>query len=356
VGQRAGAASTRVDSSKRALGGAAGASGLTRRRSLGLALVAGVVAAACSPQQLAEERGAKRRLSVATGGTGGVYYPYGGGVAKIISESVRNVEATAEVTSASVDNLKFLRDGKADIAFTLADTLDDAYKGEAAFKEFGKVPAHALAVLYANYTHVVTLADKGIDRIADLKNKVVSTGSAGSGTEVIAFRMLEAAGLKPASDVQKQGLGVAQSVDALKDGKIDAFFWSGGLPTAAVLDLANTPRLKIKLLPNDDVLPALQKQYGANLYYKIDVPKTAYPGLDADVPVVGVANVLVVHEKMSEALAYDVTRVLFDKQAELVAIHPEAKKLTLESAVVGSPVPFHRGAIRYYREKKVWKG
>ena len=304
---------------------------------------------------MAEERGAKRRISVATGGTGGVYYVYGGGLAKVIGEGVPNVEATAEVTSASVDNLKFLRDGKADLAFTLADSLDDAAKGTAAFKEFGKVPAQALAALYTNFTHVVTLADKGIARVSDLKGKVVSTGAAGSGTEVIAFRVLEAAGINPQTDIQKQGLGAAPSVEALKDGKIDAFFWSGGLPTAAVLDLANTPRLKLALLPNEDILPALQKQYGAALYYRATVPRATYPGLDGDVPVVGVTNLLVVNEKMTEGTAYDLTRVLFDKQPELAAIHPEAKNLSLQKAIEGSPVPFHKGAIRYYREQKVWK-
>jgi TRAP transporter TAXI family solute receptor len=340
---------------------------LSRRRFLRAVGITGVVlatsagtlgtlaATACSPQQLAAERGAPQRLSVATGGTGGVYYPYGGGVAKVISENVRNAQATAEVTSASVDNMKFLRDGKADVAFTLADTLDDAYKGQDLFKDFGKVPANALAVLYTNYTHVVTLADKGIGRIADLKGKTVSTGSAGSGTEVIAFRVLEAAGINPATDIQKQSLGAAPSVDALKDGKIDAFFWSGGLPTAAVLDLANTPRVQMKLLSNEDVLPALQQRYGASLYYRVVVPRSAYPGMDADVPVVGVANVLVVNEKMPEAVAYDITKVLFDKQPELEAIHPEAKNLTLETATVGSPVPFHKGAIKYYRERNAWK-
>jgi TRAP transporter TAXI family solute receptor len=330
----------------------------TRTRRSALGIVAGgaaLLGAACSPQQVAEERGATRRISVATGGTGGVYYVYGGGLAKVIGESVPNVEATAEVTSASVDNLKFLRDGKADLAFTLADSLDDAAKGTAAFKEFGKVPAQALAALYTNFTHAVTVADKGIAKVADLKGKVVSTGAAGSGTEVIAFRVLEAAGINPQTDIQKQGLGAAPSVEALKDGKIDAFFWSGGLPTAAVLDLANTPRLKLVLLPNDDILPALQKQYGASLYYRTTVPRATYPGMDGDVPVVGVTNLLVVNEKMTEGTAYDLTKVLFDKQAELAAIHPEAKNLSLQKAIEGSPVPFHKGAIRYYREQKVWK-
>ncbi len=326
----------------------------SRRRVLAI-LGGGLIAAACSPQEMAQQSGAKQRLSVATGGTGGVYYPYGGGLAKVISENVKNAEATAEVTSASVDNLKFIRDGKADVAFTLADTLDDAVKGIGPFQEGGKVPVQALAVLYINFTHVVTLEEKGINKIADLKGKVVATGAAGSGTEIIAFRLLEAAGLK-VTDIQKQSLAVAPSVDAIKDGKIDAFIWSGGLPTAAVLDLANSGKGKIKLLSNDDVLPVLQKQYGAALYYKVTVPKTAYPGLAADVNVVGVANALVVNQKMSDTLAYDITKVLFEKQAELGAIHPEAKNLKLETAVVGSPAAFHKGAIKYYQEKKVWKG
>jgi TRAP transporter TAXI family solute receptor len=318
-------------------------------------LAAGLATAACNPQQIAERRGAPQRLSIATGGTGGVYYPYGGGIAKVISEAIPNVEATAEVTAASVDNLKFLRDGRSDIAFTLADTLDDAVKGEAAFKEFGKVPAMALAALYVNYTHVGTSASTGINRLADLEGRVVSIGSAGSGTEVIAVRVLEAAGLKAGERLKTQGLGVAQSVDALKDGKIDAFFWSGGLPTAAVLDLANTPGLQMKLLPNDEALPVLQKTYGPSLYYRVVIPKGAYADVDDDVPVVGVTNLLVVTDRMSEDLAYGITKALFERQADLVAIHPQAKQLALESAATGSPAPFHPGAIRYYRERNVWK-
>ena len=320
-----------------------------------IGLAAGLANAACNTQQIAERRGAPQRLSIATGGTGGVYYPYGGGIAKVISETIPNVEATAEVTAASVDNLKFLRDGRSDIAFTLADTLDDAVKGQAAFKEYGKVGAMALAALYTNYTHVGTSASTGIDRLADLKGRVVSIGSAGSGTEVIALRVLEAAGLKAGASVETNGLGVAQSVDALKDGKIDAFFWSGGLPTAAVLDLANTPGMRMKLLPNDEALPALQKKYGPSLYYRVVIPKGAYADVDVDVPVVGVTNLLVVTDRMSEDLAYLITKALFDRQADLVAIHPQARQLALESAVIGSPAPFHPGAIRYYRERNVWK-
>jgi TRAP transporter TAXI family solute receptor len=148
---------------------------------------------------------------------------------------------------------------------------------------------------------------------------------------------------------------VAASVEALKDGKIDAFFWSGGLPTAAVLDLASTPRLQMVLLPSADALSAMQQRYGPALYLPISIEPSAYPGLKSAVPVVGVANVLVVNASMSEELAYNITRLLFEKQRELVAIHPEANHLSLSTATSGSPAPFHRGAIRYYREQRAWR-
>jgi TRAP transporter TAXI family solute receptor len=295
----------------------------------------------------------KLRLSIATGGTGGVFYPYGGGIAKVITQYVPNVEATAEVTAASVDNLKFLRDHKADLAFTTADTLADAVNGRDVF-EGTKLPLRALAVLYVNYTQVVTLGSSPITRLADLKGKVVSTGSPGSGGELTAFRILAAVGIDPATDIHMQRLGVAQATDALKDGKIDAFFWSGGLPTAALVDLAHTPGLSMRLLPNDDVLPALQRSYGPSLYFIRNVPRATYPGLERDVPVVSVTIVLAVHENMPEPLVYDITRTLFEHQAELAAIHPEAKNLTLATAVEGSPAPFHEGAIRYYTAQHVW--
>ena len=290
-------------------------------------------------------------ISIATGGSGGVYYPYGGGLAKILNEGLPNIRATAEVTAASVDNLKLIRDSRADVAFTLADTLDDAVKGVGVF-EGRPVPAAGLAVLYSNYTQIVTLASSGIRRVADLRGHTVSTGSPGSGTEVTALRLLTAAGLDPGKDVQRQGLGASESADALKDGKIDAFFWSGGLPTAAVQDLTHTPGITIRLVPSADLLPALRRDHG-DLYFELRIPSTAYPGIEADVAVVGVANVLVVNRAMSDDLAYDITRLLFERQAELATIHPEARNLALATAIKGSPAPYHAGALRYYREKGV---
>jgi TRAP transporter TAXI family solute receptor len=315
---------------------------------------AGALAVGSNPREFARTHGGVVRLSIATGNTGGVYYPYGGGLAKVIGESLR-VQATAEVTAASVDNLKLIQQRKVDIAFALADTLDDAARGQGAFQRTGAVRVRALAVLYPNYTHVATIGGNGIDRLADLRGRVVSTGSPGSGTEVIALRTLRAAGLDPDRDIRRQALSVNASVDALKDGKIDAFFWSGGLPTASILDLASSIGITAKLLPNDEAVASLQRQYGPALYSRLIVPGHSYPGMTAEVGVVGVQNVLVVHEDMEEQLAYDLARVLFDKQPELARIHPEARHLSLSRAVEGSPVPFHRGAVRFYRERGAWK-
>jgi TRAP transporter TAXI family solute receptor len=318
-----------------------------------LALVACVAVAGCAAPP-AGEGGGMRRLSIATGGTGGVFYPYGGGIARVLSEDLPNVEVTAEVTAASVDNLKFVKQGTSDLGFTMADMAADAVAGRDAFADFGPVPARALAVLYPSYTHLVTLAGSGIDGVADLRGKVVSTGSPGAGTTVLAERILMASGLNPATDIRTHNLGVAQSVDALKDGKVDAFFWNGGLPTGAILDLVNTQGVTARILPLDSVIPALNAKYGDGRYFRASIPKATY-GLANDVPVVAVANLLVVSETMPEALAYDITRILFARQQTLAGIHPQARELAVERALTGASIPFHPGAIRYYRERGVWK-
>ena len=289
------------------------------------------------------------RLSIATGGTGGVYYPMGGGMANILSKYIPYLEATAEVTTASVDNCLLVGKGKAELAFIMADTGWDAYMGKAQFKE--KVALRTLAVLYPNNMHVVTVAGKGIDKVADLKGKRVSTGAPGSGTEVMGLRVIEANGLDPNKDMTRDKLGVSESAGALKDGKIDAFFWVGGLPTAAITDLGATPGIKIRLLNSADAVPKMREKYGP-LYVKGVVPAKTYPGQDTDVPIAVVWNVLICNEKMKGDVAYDILKTLFDHKAELVASHRDARYLSLESqAGGGSPIPFHPGAIRYFEEK-----
>jgi TRAP transporter TAXI family solute receptor len=313
-------------------------------------LVAGTLIVSCTNGHASS---GKRWLSIATGGTGGVFYPYGGGIAKIITENLPGVEATVEVTAASIDNLKFLKQGTSDLAFTMADIGHDALTAHDAFATFGAVPLRALAVLYSSYTHLVVTDQSGVTAVAQLKGRVVSLGAAGSGTTTLALRILQAAGLDPKRDVRAQNLGVAQSVDAMKDGKIDAFFWNGGLPTASVLDLVNTPGMHVRFIATDDLIPRLEQTWGQSLYYREIIPKATYK-MDADVPVVAVANLLVVTDAMPETLAYDITRLLFDKQKELAAIHPQARTLNLQRAVTGTSLPYHPGAIRFYRERHVW--
>jgi len=320
-----------------------------KRPAAAFALLGAGLVAACTPPSSTSTASPPRvtRLSIATGGTGGVYYVYGGALARLISESVPGVEATAEVTSASIDNLKFLRDGKADIAFTLADTLKDASEGKGAF-EGRPIDLRALAVLYTNVTHVVTKKGSGITKLADLKGKVVSMGSAGSGTETIADRTLAAAGLDPATDIRRENLSAQASADALKDGKIVAFFWSGGLPTAAVLDLAISA--KILILDTASVLSKLQGQYGEALYRPVSIPPDTYASIGAEVHTFGVSNVLVVPASFDAPRAYLIVKTMFEKKAALAAAHAEARNLSLDTAVTGSPVPFHEGALKYYAE------
>jgi hypothetical protein len=293
---------------------------------------------------------AQERISIATGGTGGVYYPYGGALANLISEYVEDVSATAEVTSASVDNMILIGNQDVELAFVLADTASDAVEGNEPFED--AVAANTLAVLYNNYTHIVTTQDSGINTVADLAGKTISTGSAGSGTEVIANRLLEAAGV---TDFDREQLGAAESADAIRDGQIDAYFWSGGLPTASVTDLGASPNIDLKLIPNGELAGALQEAYGP-FYSVATVPGGTYPGQDEELDVIVVPNLLVVHEEFDEQMAYDILAAMFEHKDELVAAHPEAENLTLENATVNSPIPYHPGAIRYFEEQGITPG
>ncbi len=295
---------------------------------------------------------AAENISIATGGTGGVYYPIGGGIASVLSKKVPGMEATAEVTGGSVDNLKLIDGDQSYIGLVMADAGQDAYKGENKFKDH-KVPLRTLMILYPNRMHLVTVEGRGINTIEDLKGKHISTGSPGSATEVMAFRMLEAAGLDKDKDVQRERLSVAESVNGVKDNKIDAFFWVGGLPTAAVTDLANTPGTKIKMIDNAQLVPAMNKKYG-NLYIEDTIPKSTYRGMETDNKQATVMNILVANEKMSDQTAYDIVKTIFESRDDLIAVHKDTQDFKLENQKFSaSPVPFHPGAIKYFQEQGV---
>lgn len=291
-----------------------------------------------------------QNLSIATGGTGGVYYPMGGGLASVLSKHVPGMSATAEVTGGSVDNLNLINSGKPYLAFTMADAAKDALDGDGKFKN-KKVDLKTLLVLYPNRMHVVTVDGTGIKSMKDLKGKRISTGSPGSATEVMAFRLLEAAGLNKDKDVKRERLSVAESVNAIKDRKIEAFFWVGGLPTAAVTDLANSPGMKIVMIDHSNEVEAMNKKYG-NLYFKDVIPKSTYSGMAEDNKIASVANILVANAKMPDDEAYKIVKAVFDNKEELVRTHQEYATLSLDGQKSAStPIPFHPGAAKYLKEK-----
>jgi TRAP transporter TAXI family solute receptor len=293
-----------------------------------------------------------QNISIATGGTGGVYYPLGGGLAAVLSKYVPGMQATAEVTGGSVANMQLIGTGKPYIAFTQADAAIDALKGEDKFA--GKpIPVRTLAVLYPNRMHVVSIEGTGITKIADMKGKRVSTGSGGSATEVFAFRVIEAAGLDKDKDMKRERLGVAESVNALKDRKIDAFFWVGGLPTAAVTDLANSPGVKIKMIDIAQLVPAMTKKYG-NIYIKDVIPQRMYKGMEADNQAATVTNLLAVHKDMDDKTAYTITKTMWEHRVDLVRVHAEAVNIKPENQrAEASSIPWHPGAIKFFAEQGI---
>ncbi len=317
----------------------------TTALALAVTLAGGLMATGAADAQ-------QKTIAIGTGGTGGVYYPLGGAIANVLSKNLPNVQATAEVTGGSVDNLKLIASGQSELGFTMADAAQDALRGEGKFTS-GKVPLQTLLVVYPNRMHVVTVEGKGIEKLSDLKGKRVSTGSPGSATEVMAFRVIEAGGLDKDKDMTRERLGVAESVNAVKDGKIDAFFWVGGLPTAAVTDLAATPGLKIKLVDHSEVVAKMNAKYG-DLYSAGTIPAGTYPGYDKDNKNAEVWNIVVTGSKMSDADAYAIVKTLVEKKADLVAVHKEANSFNLENQVQArSPVPFHPGALKYFKEKGI---
>ncbi|KOU39417.1 C4-dicarboxylate ABC transporter substrate-binding protein [Streptomyces sp. WM4235] len=307
------------------------------------ALVVTLVASACGGKQAgpeASDHAGGGRLTIATGNTTGVYYQLGGGLAKLISENIDGYRATATATGASVQNIQGLTAGTYDVAFSLLDTAGDAVKGEGSFTKPQQV--EALTRLYPNYTQVLVRADSGITSLADMKGKRVSTGSPNSGTEVIARRLLDAAGLNPDSDVQAQRLGLPETVDAMKDGTVDALFWSGGLPSGGITDLTTTLKEQVRFLDVTPHLSALSIEYGT-IYQRGSIPAAVYrqPG---SIPTIVVANVLLVKKGFDAGLAAKIVNLLHNEKNALVTINQAAAEINATTAGQTAPVPLNPGA------------
>lgn len=287
---------------------------------------------------------APERLTITTGGEGGIYFVYGAAYAKVISANLPGYRATAVGSTGSVENLLSLRDGKTDIALTLGDTALDAVDGRGAFRQ--PVPLRALAQIYRSYVQVVASKASGIRSLSDLKGMRVSVGSRDSGTEVVAERVLELARVDSRKGIEREQLGVAESAAAVESGALDAFFWSGGLPTSAVAEL--TRAQPVTMLDLRALARPLRRRYGG-VYEDAEIPAGTYPGVAAAVPTVSIPNYLVVSEKMNGGLAHDLTELLFEHGKELAAAHPESTDLDPARAREAiAPIGLHPGAEQYY--------
>lgn len=320
---------------------------MIRRRALAAGLAALLAVAGCTNSGASSEGDAWHggRIFVATGNTTGVYYQLGGGYADIITRHLPGYEARAEPTGASGENISRVANGDMQIAFSLADTAADAIQGSGAFNQQPH-KVLALARIYSNYTHVIVRKSAKISSMAKLRDKRVSTGSPKSGTDMLAGRLLEAAGLDPESDIRRQRISLPETVKGMRDGTLDAMFFSGGLPTPGIKDLMIGSPGKFEFLAIADLLEPLSAKYGP-VYAVGELPKEAYHTTD-NVQTIVVPNILLVSPEMPEQLAFDLTRLLFQYQHELTAVHPEGRNFDRRSAAVTDPILLHPGAKRYY--------
>jgi TRAP transporter TAXI family solute receptor len=325
----------------------------TKLAAIALSLTTALGLSACGGQQDRAKAGAgadasscdagKGRVNIATGNSTGVYYVVGGGLAKLINDET-DLQASAAETGASVQNIQQLVAGDYDIAFSLADTAADAVEGNGDFD--GPQDVSTLGRIYSNYTQVVVRSDAGIDSVEDFKGKRISTGSPQSGTEVIANHLIDAAGLK-SGDVKQQRLDLTKTIDGMKDGSLDGFVWSGGLPTPAVTDLFASKGNAAKFIDITPLLPKLQKI--SPVYEETTIPADTYK-LDQDVPTIVVPNVLMVRNDMADNLACALTTLVLENKDKLVQVHPAAKELSVKLASETGPVPLHPGSERALKD------
>ena len=291
--------------------------------------------------------GEKKFINIATGGTSGTYYPLGGALADILNKNVKGANASAQSTGASVANVNLLKEGKVDIGFIQNDISYYAVNGVEMFKDKAVKNLKGLATLYPETIQIVTTKKTGIKTFADIKGKRVAVGAAGSGTEANARQILEAAGITY-DDIKVQYLSFGEAASALKDGNVDVAFVTAGFPTAAIQDLAT--QHEVVLLPVDSAMAdALIKKYP--YYTKIKIPAKTYNNVDTDVEAVAVKCMLVVTDKMSDELGYDIVKALYSNLDRMKAAHNVAKLITKETAKEGMSIPLNKGAEKFFNEK-----
>ena len=287
-------------------------------------------------------------ISIGTGGTGGIYYPYGGGVAEIWSKYVPGVRAVAEVTGASVENVKLAHKGETVIGEVMGDVAVAGFQGLSKFQG-KKHDISSMAIMYPNLLQVVTLKKSGITNIEQIKGKNISSGSPGSGTNFMAETVFKALGI-PLDSYKDSRLSFTESANALRDGTIEVGVWSVGPGTSSILDLATTHEIHIINFTSEQQ----KKILAANAEYSsVELAGGVYSGVDQAVPTIGVWNVMICQKGLSTDLVYKLVKALYEHQDYLLKIHPSASYTTPENAVKYSPIPLHPGTIKYLKEKGV---
>jgi TRAP transporter TAXI family solute receptor len=313
-------------------------------------IILALVAVGCAPQPPE-----KLSFSIATGGTAGVWYPLGGAISAQITQNVANTEATSEATTAAIDNLKLVVAKKAGMSFSYDYHVIWMNEGKLPAVSDQKQPMRIVMAFYEQPLHVVTKEGTGIKSLTDLKGKRVSTGAPNSGTEEQADYVLKALSIDWNKDFTREKLGAAESVAGLKDGKLDAFFWSGAVPTAGIIDLAATPGLKMVLLPISGDLADKIMQANPGVFHKSKFAKGSYSSVDADVETLAITAVLNALDSFSADRVYQIISTVFDKKAEIAAVWKDAAKLTPEGSMaqLGPEAQkyMHSGAAKYFKEK-----
>ena len=318
--------------------------GPTRRAALAVG-----AAALAAPRLARAQQGGATQLAIATGTTGGVYYPLGGAIANMLSRGIPSMSATVEVTGGSVANMQLLGAERVGMAITQVDAAVDALRGVERFR--GRpVPVRAIAVLYTNRMQVVTTEASGIKTMEDLKGKRISTGAPGSATEVMALRLIEAVGLDRDKDFRaRERLSPAESTNAIKDGKLDAYFFVSGVPTSAVTDLAASPGVNIVLIDHARYVPEVVAKHGP-VYFAEVIPAGTYPGQKTDNHQMSVGNIVAVRENMPGELVTRILEVIWKGRDELAQVHSEARNFTLESQkTAAAGVPWHPAAEAFWK-------
>lgn len=312
---------------------------LIHKIGLGLSLGAALVTGVATAQQ-------QQFVNVLTGGQSGVYYPMGVALSQIFAKDIPNTRSTAQVTRASAENLNLLQAGRGELALSLADSVSDAWKGNAEAGFPAKLDKlRGLSATYNNYIQIVASADSGIKTLADLKGKRVSVGAAKSGTELNARAILKAAGLSYADLAKVEYLPFGESVELMKNRQLDATLQSAGLGVASIRDLSTSVKIVVVSVPAEVVA-----KVGDAAYQPAVIPANTYTGQTVDIPTAAIPNFLITHSGVSDDTAYRMTKAMYDNIDTLYAAHNAAKAIKRENAIKGMPVPLHPGAERYYKE------